>query len=367
MFTQVAIFTLLAENGAGAFELSIAAVMFWLPAVIISPFSGVVADRFSPKLLLPTLIATEIVSTLMFLGATDKDQYWTLLGLLFIRSSAGVAYYQTTMALLPKVLEGEELQKANEIHSIIYSFCLTAGMALGGVVVYYFGVIMAFLIDAGLYCFGFYILLKTTMPRMEPHIESAISMLVDGARYLLGSKIIIFIMATHAVVATTLFDAIVTLLAKNRYAEVIAIPLAIGFINAIRALSAVLGPLYLSKIANKTTIGYFMLIEGLFLIVWFFLSESFYSSLLGAFLAGIMLTTIWSYTMTMLQEVVDERYYGRVIAYNDMFFTTTAVVSSVFIGFVLDMGVDERYGIVLIGVLFLVVGTLYFRLKSRFL
>jgi len=367
MFTQVALFTLLAQNGASALEMGFAAAIFWMPSIIISPFSGVAADRFSPNILLPTLLIIEVLATISFLGATDKEDFYLLLSLLFLRSSAGVMYYTTTMALFPKILDNESLKKANEIHSIIYSFCLTSGMALGGIIVAYFGVIEAFLIDAGLYIIGILTLLRAKLPYIKEKQEAVLAMLKDGAKYLLSAKDILFLIAMHAVVATTLFDAIVTLLAKNRYAELLAIPLAIGFVNAIRSLSAVIGPLIIGKYANKDSIGYFILLESFALFGWSFLANNFYTSLFGAFLSGILLTTIWSYTMTMIQERVKPEYFGRVIAYNDMFFTFIATLTSVCIGAILEWGVDERYGIAIIGALFFSVAIFYIKYKDYFL
>lgn len=365
MFTQVAIFTLLAKNGANPLELSFAAAIFWMPSILISPIIGVIVDMFSPKILLPLLISTEIICTLSFLGATDKDDYYVLMTLLFIRSAAGVAYYQTTMALLPKVISGVALQKANEIHSIIYSVCLTFGMALGGIIVHFFGIIEAFLIDAILYLIGLSIILRSSFPQIITKKERVLYMLVDGAKYLFSNKQILFIILIHSIVATTLFDAIVTLLAKNRYVEIIAIPLAIGFLNAIRSFGAMIGPFVIGNRVNEQNIGYVILIEGILLIIWAILSINFYSSLIGSFLTGFLLTTIWAYTITMIQKRVDERYYGRVIAYNDMFFTIVAVISSLFIGALLDSGIDERVGLFIIGILFLITGIFYNTKKEQ--
>ena len=290
-----------------------------------------------------------------------------MVALLFVRSSAGVTYYTTTMSILPRVLVGESLKLANEIHSIIYSFCLTAGMALGGIVVNFVGIKEAFCIDAALYALGLALLIRTPFPKWEPQVQNVIDMLSKGAAYLLGSKKLLFIMATHAVVGTTLFDAIVTLLANNHYQAVIALPLAIGFINATRSLAAVIGPFIFSKKITQANLGYFLLCQALLLWAWSLLSSNFFTSLFGAFLAGILLTTLWSFTMTMLQESCDTLYFGRIIAFNDMIFTSTAVLSSIFIGFLLDSGLDERGAIALIGGFFALWGLVYIRMAPKFL
>lgn len=367
MFTQVALFTLMAQNGVGALGLSVAAALFWAPSILLSPLSGTLIDRFSSKKLLPFLLLVEILATLLFLAFTAKEDFGMLLALLFLRSAAGTTYYTATMSLLPKILEGDSLQRANELHSMIYSVCLTLGMALGGIVVHSLGVKSAFLIDASLYLIALMILIATPLPREESPNEPILAMLQDGFFYLFSQKPLLFIMAIHAVVATTLFDAIVTLLAKNHYHQTLAIPLAIGFINAARAFSAMVGPFIFGRIISEKNLGWMLALEGVLLIFWAFLAREFYASILGVLGAGILITTLWSYTMTMLQKRIEKRYYGRVVAYNDMFFTLIAVLSSLLIGYLLELGMEERWGIALIGGFFILIGVAYAKGRERFL
>ncbi|WP_277641512.1 MFS transporter [Wolinella succinogenes] len=367
MFTQVALFTLMAQNGVGALGLSVAAALFWAPSILLSPLSGTLIDRFSSKKLLPFLLLVEILATLLFLAFTAKEDFGMLLALLFLRSAAGTTYYTATISLLPKILEGDSLQRANELHSMIYSVCLTLGMALGGIVVHSLGVKSAFLIDASLYLIALMILVATPLPREESPNEPILAMLQDGFFYLFSQKPLLFIMAIHAVVATTLFDAIVTLLAKNHYHQTLAIPLAIGFINAARAFSAMVGPFIFGRIISEKNLGWMLALEGVLLIFWAFLAREFYASILGVLGAGILITTLWSYTMTMLQKRIEKRYYGRVVAYNDMFFTLIAVLSSLLIGYLLELGMEERWGIALIGGFFILTGVAYTKGRGRFL
>jgi len=133
-------------------------------------------------------------------------------------------------------------------------------------------------------------------------------------------------------VGLTSFDALVTLLAKNEYKYVIAVPLSIGISNAIRAFALMIGPYFLGQFANKNTFFYILIFQGFAIALWATLQFNFYYALIGLFFTGFFTTVIWSYTYALLQENCEEKYLGRVISYNDMIFMLSNVVTTIFIG-----------------------------------
>ena len=146
-FSNVAIYSMLIEFGASAFLIASITAMHLIPGVVLSPFSGSIVDRLPVKKLMLILLSIEFTMTLSFLLINSLDDVWMLFILLFIRMGSASMFFTTEMTLLPKLLSGEALIKANEIHSIIWSFTFTAGMALGGIVVNMFGAKISFLID----------------------------------------------------------------------------------------------------------------------------------------------------------------------------------------------------------------------------
>lgn len=87
--------------------------------------------------------------------------------------------------------------------------------------------------------------------------------------------------------------------------------------------------------------------------------HNFYLSLLASVLVGIFTTTLWSYTYTLLQTNIDEKFYGRIIAYNDMLFLSSATLTSFFIGFLATHNYSLPTITFLMGSCF-VVGGIYF-------
>ena len=332
-FSNVAIYSMLIDFGASAFLIASVTAMHLIPGVILSPFSGSIVDRISVKPLMITLLTLELTMTLCFLLINSINDIWMLLIFLFIRMGSASIFFTTEMTLLPKLLSGQALVKANELHSIIWSFTFTAGMALGGVIVNIFGVKVSFIIDGMFFLTALVILsqidFKVKAAKIDEHIFQSIK---DGIHYLQNNKHLFHYMFLHAVVGLTAFDTLVTLLADYKYKYVLAVPLAIGITNGIRAFALMIGPLIISNWISKERLFYLFIVQGITIIIWSVVQDSFYFALFGIFLTGLATTTIWSYTYAMLQEKVEQQYLGRVLAYNEMLFMLTNVATTFFIG-----------------------------------
>ncbi len=359
-FSHVAIFSLLLSLDSNPFLVSLLAFCMFLPGIIQSPFTGVLADKLPLKKLMNGLLGVEITTTLLFMFITQRSELIWIFVLIAIRMSASSFYFTCKMSLLPRVLSSEELRVANELHSIVWSICYTAGMAISGMAVYYFGVKVSFFVDALLFCSAFavfYTIQFDDVPLSRG--ENFREMFFDGIAYLKSNPNMFFLMLLHSAVALTAFDAIVALLAQYKYKLIIAVPLAIGFINAIRSVGLVLGGRYFGNIVSRARLGYFFVAQGVAIAIWGIFCGDFYLSLIGSFLTGLFTTTLWSYSMTMIQEECPEKYYGRVIAVNDMFFNLSAGATSLMIGFLASAKISPNWIFGIIGALFITVAVSY--------
>jgi predicted MFS family arabinose efflux permease len=174
-------------------------------------------------------------------------------------------------------------------------------------------------------------------------------------------------MLLHAVVALTSIDALINLLTDFHYKYIIAIPLAIGWINATRALALMVGPLVIGKYVNKKNLHFVMFMQGVIFILWAIVEHDFYISLISMFAVGFLTTTLWSYTYTMLQEQTEQKFLGRVVAYNDMVFMVVSVSTTMFIGVASKHGVALSSITVTIGLGFIMTGFYYIWFKRRYL
>lgn len=332
-FSNVAIYTMLVDFGSTEFAISIVTAMHFLPAVLIAPFSGAIIDRVKIKPLMISLLITELLMTILFLAIDNKEQIWFLMILIFIRMSAASMFFSTEMSLLAKLLNGKPLQMANEIHSIIWSFTYAVGMAISGFIVNSYGVKTAFIIDATIFVIALIVFIRIDFVVKASITSDKIFQLIkDGFIYIKNNKIILYLIFLHSCVGLTSFDALITILAKNEYKYVISVPLAIGISNAVRALALMFGPMIISKYVTKQNLHYLLIFQGIAIILWGLMQSNFYISLIALFIVGLSTTTLWSFTYALLQDKCDEKYIGRVISYNDMFFMISCITTTLFIG-----------------------------------
>ena len=367
-FSQVAIFSMLVAYGADELTIAFTAAMSMLPAVVLAPIIGLVVDRIAFKKLMSVLLIVEISMTLGFIFIDSLSYVWILMILIFIRSSAASMLFSAEMALFPKLVSGDMLKNTNEIHSVIWSVCYALGMAVGGVVTYYIGFDLAFSIDAMLYTLAVLLLIGLHISiETITHTESNFEMLKSGFAYIISQKKILHLILLHASIGLTSFDALITLLADFQYKELIAVPLAIGWMNATRALGLMIGPFFISKIISKHNLHYFFILQGLAIILWSFLEYHFYFALVGLFITGFFITTLWSYTYLLIQEETESKFMGRVISYNDMIFMLSNVATALFIGYASKWGMSLQGITLTLGFGFFVYAAYYFWFKKSYL
>lgn len=340
-FSNVAIYTLLIQMGADAKTIAMVAALHFLPGVFQAPFSGVILDRIHPKKLMILLTSIEIVCTLTLIRVDSVDLVWLLYLLVFIRMGASSFHFTVEMSLLPRILEGKALQAANEIHSMIWSISYTFGMTLSGLVVYWIGIRAAFLLDAAL--FGIVLLLLFSLKIEIEFIRNGgkiSAMMREAFSYIRQTPIVFHLMMLHAVIGFTAFDALVALAAKHYYAQIVAVSLGIGLLNAARAVGLVIGPMVLGHWINNHRLGWLFLAGGGAISLWASTIDNFYGSLLASVAVGFVTTTLWSYTYTLLQHHTNSDFYGRVIAYNDMVFLLIGAAVSFLIGYLASSGIS---------------------------
>ncbi|MCG3659158.1 MFS transporter [Aliarcobacter butzleri] len=358
-FSTVAIYTMVVEFGSTELAISIVTAMHFIPAIIIAPLSGAIIDRVRIKPLMISLLFVELLMTIMFLTINDLSHLWILLIFIFIRMSAASMYFSTEMSLLAKLLDGKNLQTANEINSIIWSFTYAVGMATSGFIVNLYGVKTAIMVDVFIFVLAIIVFLQIKLNIEHKKVtEKIFELMKDGFLYIKNNKVILHLIFLHASVGLTSYDALITILAKNQYKELIAVPLAIGLSNAVRAVALMIGPLFLNKIINKENLHYLLVFQGVTIILWALTQDNFYLSLVSLFFVGLSTAFLWSYTYSLLQNSCDNKYIGRVISYNDMFFMLSNVCTTMFIGFMAHITTTQVITVCL-GVAFLLFAYYY--------
>ena len=367
-FSNVAIYTLLIEMHVSAGVIAFVAALYFIPGVIQAPLSGTLIDRLNPKKLMLFLLFIEIVSTFSLLLINTNASLWILYVLIFIRMGAASFYFTAEMSLLPKMLNHNVLRQANEIHSIIWSFSYTIGMAISGFVVYLLGVKIAFILDGSLFLIGGFLLMGTPLHvNVAKQSESIILMMKKTFTYLKENRHIVHFMLVHSLVGLTSYDALVALIVDKYYSSIIATALALGLIHSSRAIGLVIGPIFLGKWINDKRLFYVFIFQGIALLVWAAAMQYFYLSLVASVLVGFFTTTLWSYSYTLIQHKTDKNYYGRIVAYNDMIFLLVAALTALLTGELVKIGLSLEWIIICLSGAFFLSSLYYLWIYKKYM
>lgn len=364
-FSNVAIYTMILNFGVDPITNALVVSMYALPA-LLAPLSGAIVDKFEFKRFMLLMLGVELIMTLFYLSIGDISQVPLLMLFIFIRMTAASLFFQAEMSLLPQVVKAEELKTANELHSIIWSVTFALGMALGGIAVDRLGIQNTIMIDVGLFLLAIMIFSTIKLDVVKETTQSLGTLIKEGFSYLKGHRALLHLIMIHAAVALTSFDALVNLLTDVSYKEVIAIPLAIGWLNAMRAVGLMFGPLLIGKKVNHKNLHGIFVVQGIMILVWAMVEHSFMLSLGMMFFIGFFTTTLWSYTYTLIQTHTEAKYLGRVVAYNDMIFMMVAIVVTMFIGVAYKWGLSLPAITAFIGVGFVLAGGYYLWFKKHF-
>jgi MFS transporter, DHA3 family, macrolide efflux protein len=367
-FTTVALYSLLLEFNASSMIVAALAAIHMIPGAILAPISGVIIDKIEAKKLILSMIILQMIATFFMLFVKDVSLIWLLFTLVFFKMAGASFLFTAQMALVPHLVKDEELRYANDINAATWSLTFVLGMALGGLAVEYLGIKSAFIVDLFTFFIAFLLILRLRAPQeIEKSTQKIWLLMKEGFIYITAQPKILHLILLHASVGFTAFDALITLLARDYYAPEVSEPLAIGFMQAIKALGLFIGPFIFIKFTNqKKLLSYLFFAQGFAIFLWAFLEFDYYLGFMGLFVTGLFITSIWSITYSMLQSNIDKAYYGRVLAYNDMIFLSVNAITSMLIGVLASFGYSLENVTSLFGILFLLIGIYYLWVKANY-
>lgn len=129
-----------------------------IPSLIIGLFSGAFIDRYPRKLI---IVSTDIIRGIMllvFAGLmyTGQINFYFILTLQMILSINTAFFDPAIPAIIPQIVDKDQLGRANAMHQSVTSFAMIGGAALGGIAVSILGYVwifalngLSFLISAG--------------------------------------------------------------------------------------------------------------------------------------------------------------------------------------------------------------------------
>src|SRR3990167_4186734 len=150
--------------------MAIAFALTFLPFVMVSPFGGVVADRFNRRSILiwgdffSFIIILILAITTQFLGNT----LWLIYLLVFLAAVVSPLYHPAFHSIIPAIVKPEQLSKANSLLSSADNFIMLLAPLLGGGLIAILGITKAIYFNAASF------LLSAVLIALIPKLNSVI-------------------------------------------------------------------------------------------------------------------------------------------------------------------------------------------------
>ena len=337
----------------------------FIPAVVVAPFGGVCADRFSRKwtLLLATLLGTVAALALWAVWADGHASPWTTCALVSLTGISVGFSLPAWQAFVPQLAPKDELLNAITLNSAQFNASRAVGPALGGVVLTQFGASTAFLLNA--VSFGTVIIalllirapeqlmtasgdrvwrqFRDSLAYARRHTGLLVAVLLAGCVAFFGAPVLQLsvVLARHSLGESG--DAYAVIVAAFGTGGVVGAVFVSGYADGVRR----------SQLATSAVVLYGFGLIGVGL------SPAYLAAAIGMFVLGVAYLMAVSAANTSIQLSVAEQYRGRVLSLYTMAITAGIPLGALLQGMLADqIGVRTTLvgaGCVLLGAAFVLI------------
>lgn len=336
------------------------------PALIFGPLFGVIADRFERRKLSVILNSGSSLNMLVlaicsFAGLID---IWILALFSVIQGILDGSHTPVRMALVPGIVEREELSSAIASTSIAFNVSRVIGPAISGLIIASLGVSWAFAVNSLSYLA---IVIAVSVIAIRPRtrrstVEAANAWreLKHGIRYVLNHSMIRTLLLLTALGtlfgrgALEMMPAVADAILARGSSGLAAMTSAVGAGAVLMGLVLARGAAWLDVPAIRLTLA-----AGSVIIVLFGASSSFLLSLIAVCLLGVTLSLAGVGSQILIQSHVDDDVRGRVSSLWGMIAFGGTAIGGLVIGLIAD-GLGLRVTLIGAG-LICFVGTLFVR------
>ncbi|HUF97455.1 MAG TPA: MFS transporter [Ilumatobacter sp.] len=340
-----------------------------LPAFLITPISGPVADRYNRRTVIATVSSLQALAALGLLFVDSVSSLWLGFLCLCVISALGAFVGPSSMASLPNLArDADELATANVLFGSLWGAMLAVGAALGGVVAGVFGRDVAFIANAASFVVAVGLVLLIRRPMQTARDESIaktrmrpIADMREAGSYARRDKVILALIASKSLFA--MGAGIVGLLAVLVTDELGGGDRETGILIAARGAGVAIGPFLAARFARGSLATVLLICGwsgavfgasyvGVALAPWFLMA---FVLVLVAHLGG---GAQWMLSTYGLQTRAPDHVRGRILAGDFGIVTLIITVSNLIAGALADV-VGARPAIAVFAVISIVATPIY--------
>ena len=296
-----------------------------LPIFLFTLIGGVVADRFERRkiLLVSQYIQMASAGILTVLVGLGVVHVWEILCLSFVSGLAQAFGGPAYQALIPTLVEREDMPNAIALNSIQFNLAVTVGPALAGITLARLGEKWCFGLNAVSFLAPV-ISLSIISARFMPEVtgESIMNSLKQGFRFIWhhGSMVGLIILAFLMTFLSMPMRTYIPVFVKDIFHRG---PETYGNLLSLMGVGSILGSLGVASLGNISRKGQFALSMLIFLgagIAGFSLSKRLPVSYTMLVLVGASMMAVFATMTSLVQLIITNEMRGRVMSvYNFAF------------------------------------------------
>ena len=325
--TQIATVWLVYDLTNSALWLGVVGFSSQIPSFLISPFGGILVDRWNRhRILIITQILAMIQSlTLAALALTGVMQIWHIILLSLFQGLITAVDSPARQAFVPEIIERkEDLGNAIALNSSVFNGARLVGPAIAGLLIASVGAGVCFLIDGLSYIavISGLLAMKLKPRKIVKQTTNVWQRLIEGFSYAFGFppiRAILLLLALFSFMGMP-YTILIPIFAKNILqgsAE------TLGFLMTAVGVGALVGGVYLSSRSTVIGLGKIIAIApaifGTALVI-FSQSRILWLSLFMMFLVGFGGILQIASSNTILQTIVEDDKRGRLMSLYTMSF-----------------------------------------------
>ncbi len=324
---QIAITWLVYRLTGSALLLGIVGFATQLPTFLLSPFAGVIADRYNRHriLVLTQSVAMAQAFLLAILTLTGHIEVWSIIALSAVLGLINAFDIPTRQSFVLDMIENrEDLPNAIALNSSMFNAARLIGPSIAGVLLAAIGEGMCFLVNAVSFIAVIAALLAMKLPPQKPSQQTGgvLQGFKEGLAYVKGFAPIRHILLLVAMVSGLGLPAFVLMpvYAKDIFGGG---PHTLGFLMGAIGVGALSGAITLASrksvlgLARWISLGTTIFASGL---IAFAYSKILLLSVVLLFAIGFGMMVLLASCNTILQTVTDDDKRGRVMSFYTMAF-----------------------------------------------
>jgi len=310
-----------------------------IPALVVSPWGGVIVDRVSRRhlLMLTQAGALLLAFILAVLTFAKVVQVWHVIALAVGLGLVNAFDAPARQAFVVEMVGRADLPNAIALNSMMFNSARVIGPAVGGLLLAAVGAAWCFTINAISFLaviLGLWLMDIKEQPR-PPSAVSPLRQMLSGLQYTTRNRemsallLLALVFSIFGVSYSTLLPAFVEKILHQG-------PAAFGVINAASGAGAVTGALLLAHRISNGKRGAWLAIANIgfpLVLIAFAFTATYPLSLILAYGLGVGFMVQFTVINTLLQTRVDDSYRGRVMGLYTLTFFGFMPFGNLIIGF----------------------------------